>query len=246
MKMWNLSLLLVAAVALSCGQRNATGPQGGTGPSDQKPTGNAPWVAITEASILSDSQMKITFEEYEDDATSTQFQVFIDEKSHSLQAFIGENSAVFGEMTCLQEVSGVCRTYEVSTHFGVSYRMQHLSDMQVIVRSAVGEKTFVYPLISIQEKHANSNVTGDFIATRLLDAPVVHWMEYTMLLPKIGAVDPLSFGMTGSLKEPLSFYQFEALSQTQYSSTASVFEGTFKHLLTGQQEVIQWEFRASL
>jgi len=240
MKLW-FCFGLASFIVLSCGRRNASDVYEFGEYQSQKPIQEESWTWVTDGAVLDDHRIKFVVDVYQYESPIVSYQVFVDEKTQAVHAYIYSREEKFGEMKCLQTVAGLCRDYEISSVLDVKYRIRRQDSLKITTKSAGGEKQSTYPWALIQQE--DSMGTRSFVVTSLPTDPVIHFLDETLYFPGFSfSVMPLSFGLTGSLKEPFSFYRFTHITNI-VGSSENILHGYFEHILTGQREVIEWQMR---
>jgi hypothetical protein len=240
MKKW-FCLALSAFILSSCGgQRNASEVFNPGDNQYQKPTGDDSWSQIYDAVVLNDHQLKISFNFYSPDVAALPYDVFVDEAAKTVQVFGSGANDGSASLSCLQNVNGICADYEITSIFKFKYHVQHLTSLKLKTHSDNGDSETQLPVTLIEQ--ADSFGVRRFAATTLPSVGVIYWLNDIVVFPNISiSVQPISFGLPGVLKEPLSFYRFLYATEV-VGETECVLYGRFEHILSGRQEVIEWHF----
>ncbi len=240
MKKW-LCLALSAFILSSCGgQRNASEILAPGDNQYQKPTGDDSWSEIHDAVVLNDHQLRISFNFYSPDVATLSYDVFVDEAAKTVRIFGSGADDPSASLSCLQNVNGICAVYEINSIFKFKYHIQHISPLKLKAHSASGDIETQFPVTFIEQ--SDSFGTRQFAATASPTVPVIYWLNDIVDFPNIStSVQPVSFGLPGILKEPLSFYRFLYVTEVE-TDLEDVIYGRFEHILSGQQEVVEWHF----
>jgi hypothetical protein len=239
-----LGLWLLACLLISCGERHASDIYGNGDYRYQKPDDDGNWSTVTDASVLDDHQIHLKIDRNNSDGNATSYEVFIDEKTLTMKAFVGDLNLIFGTITCSQSVAGQCVAYEINSYFGAKFRVKRRPNTLVKIKNAVGERQVSYPSAYLQ--HSERNHTWEYFLIQNPDEPVVHWVAGSVWLPDfVTPLMSLGVGLVGPLKDPAVLYKFEGMSYLYYSDRTEM-KGKFRHLVSGEVEVVTWELRSDI
>lgn len=233
--------LLVLPFLLSCGQRNASGVIDGSNYESQKPEENRSWSEVVQAQVLSDHQIRFSVERAFVDGSSESYLVYVDEQQKTLKAFSRGEEVDFGQLHCLSESNGLCVSYEIKSNFDSTFRFRREGEFKITERKTLSSRIYFRPIVILQQ--ADSLGWKDFIFTDATAEPALRWIEGYLFLPEYSfPLKTIQFGLSGSLSEPISFYRF-LYDSTSYNSDITTIQAHYKHLLTDQEEVIEWEIQ---
>ncbi len=236
-----LLLAVLGMAMISCGgKRNASPVTEPYNPPWEKPIDQA-WSILSHASILNDHQVQMTVNRYFEDNPNVEYRILIDEKLQVMKAYAGAAEVDFGKFVCLSEVGGLCRAYSIELKDGSRLQIRRQNDLQVTTRTANAETKQLYPLLLLQVIESSRNV--DYVATAEPTIglnPVIYRLEGIAPLPEVGLfATALDFGLTGSLKDSIGFYDLSWRS-ISFSNQITTVSAEYQHLLTGEKEHVEW------
>jgi hypothetical protein len=241
---WYLSLGLLACLLISCGERHGADIYGNGDYRYQKPDDDGGWSTLTSATVLDDHQIYFRVDRNNTDGNATSYEVFVDEKTLTMKAFVGDLNIIFGTITCSQTGANQCIAYEITSYFGTKFRVKRRPNTLVKIKNATGDRQVSYPSAYLQQIERNHN--WDYFVIQQPNEPVVHWLAGSFWLPDfVAPLMSLGMGLVGPLKESAVLYKFESMSY-QYFSDRTEVKGSFRHIISGQVEVITWELRSDI